>query len=421
MNRRSKLTAVILVFALALCLLPVSALALGGDAKEPELPDMLEAAPEDTALPAFEEAEAFPVPPDAVYNGPEDSLYTTPDSLVYNNGGTVYNNGGTVYNNGGLVYNNAGTVYNNAGTVYSNGGTVYNNAGLVYSNGAVIYSNNGSQEDSLLSGYNRVRFAADYSALADIEGMETDQASGVYVLEQDASCVIRPKEGLVIAAAETSSGSLEPGEDGAYILSGLESAATVFLRFKTVAPQFSLQPGTYSESLYVELTAPEGAIIYFTDDGSEPTVGQGRYTGPISVTQGAAIKAIAAVEGAEPSDVVEAAYAVLSMKAPVFEPQKDGYRRSASQPISVENPGPVDANVEKVELLGENADSFQLSTVAGKQLAAGKSSGSFWTIQPRGGLPVGTYTAVAAITLDSGEIVELELNFTVEEAPESES
>lgn len=433
MNKKARLTAVFLMLALALCLLPIQALALGGEGEEPALeaaldgdetaPDQAVAEPdaEEAELAAAEEILAEAMAP--VHIGPEDELYSVEGSIIFNNGGTVYNNGSTVYNNAGLVYNNAGTVYNNAGTVYANGGLVYNNNGQVYNNGAVLFDNSSldavTSAAPVLPGYDRVSFPEDYSAFVDIEGLNLSDGDNTF-LPKEAVCVILPKDGYSIVAAETTSGLIEPGENGEYILSGLEEDADVTLTFKTGAPIFSILPGTYREGMYLELTAPEGAALYFTDDGSEPQVGQGRYTGPIAIPKGAAIKVIAAAEGAEPSDVIEAEYAVVDIEGPVFEPVQPRYDPE-TKPIVVTNDGPVDAQVLSVALSGENADQFYLSHSSGRKIPAGDAIAQYWTVQPNGGLPEGTYTALVILTLDGGEEVELELSFTVAEPTEDET
>ena len=409
MKRKARLTAAALALLTALWALPASALALSSEDR-----------PEETASPADE----------PLYNGPEDSLFTTDLRIVYNNGGTVYNNGATVYNNAGLVYNNGGLVYNNGGTVYSNGGTVYNNAGQVHSNGATVYGDGAEEEpaeapETAETPENaednegiRVRFAEDYSAFAQLEGLEEDPGGDGWLLREETG-LIRPREGFSILRAESSAGSLEPDGEGGYVLKDLDSSAFVALAFQPDAPQFSPEPGTYGEKQYVELSGPAGAAIYFTEDGSEPEPGKGRYTGPITVTEGAVIKAIAVAEGAEPSETAEAAYAVVRLEAPELVSQTRGYRNLVGKPITLFNPGPTDAHIQRAELTGDNADCFQLGSTAGRRIA-GTDSGNFWTVQPREGLAEGTYTAAVVFTTDSGARLEAAVSFTVEAPKEKD-
>ena len=399
-KNKAGLTAVLLTLALLLCLLPVSALAAEAGKEEPAA----SAAPETPEPTASRSAAA------TIAQG--ETGYAAADSVIFNNGGTVFNNGGTVYNNQGTVYNNEGTTYNNEGTVYANGGTVYNNAGTVYDNGAQIVSHGGQSLSGAPEGFHQVRFAADYSAFIEAEGPEEAEAG--LMLAEGESRVISPREGFRISAAETTAGTLEEQEDGSYVLSGLEADAELTLSFKPDAPVFSLEPGSYAESQYVELTAPEGTIIYFTDDGSEPVVGKGRYAGAISIRRGAVIKAVAAAAGSEVSDLAEASYAVLEVEGPAFETAQEGYR-SQELPIRVSNRGEADGAVAAVRLSGENAKQFALSHSSGRTVEAGSEISDYWTVQPREGLEPGTYTALASVELDGGETVELELSFTVED------
>ena len=65
------------------------------------------------------------------------------------------------------------------------------------------------------------------------------------------------------------------------------------------APESSVITGTYTVDQNVELTcATEGAEIYYTIDGSDPTTSSTKYTGAIEVTQTTTIKAIAATSDA---------------------------------------------------------------------------------------------------------------------------
>ncbi len=77
------------------------------------------------------------------------------------------------------------------------------------------------------------------------------------------------------------------------------------------APTFSPAAGTYSEAQNVVLsTTTEGATIYYTIDGSDPTTASTQYTAPIAVSQTTTIKAIAAKEGFDNSSVATATYTI---------------------------------------------------------------------------------------------------------------
>lgn len=413
MNGKGKLTAFVLILALALCLLPATAQALSGEAgQEPA---------QETPAPEAEE------PVNELFCAAGESVFAQRDSVVYNDAGLVYNNGGTVFNNAGLVYNNAGTVYNNQGTVYANGGTVYNNAGTVYDNGAVIYSHEWEavvpaagtepeQTETVPEDCDPVTPEADYTPFAQFEGLEPASAAGTWYLKRGESCLIRVKEGFSLLEAQAQGGLLEEKEDGTLRLSGQGEEIRLSLRFKALAPAFDLAPGSYCGEQSVSLAAAEGLPVYYTQDGSEPTEDSELYEGPIALSQGAVLKAAVIVPGAEASDTAEAAYAIVEIQGPSFESVEEGYARPAAQPLRISNPGTVDAVVEKVELAGTDARRFFLSHTSGLTIPAGKSQEIQWVIQPNAGLAPGEYRAVARVRLNSGQVVEWELSFTVKEA-----
>ena len=83
---------------------------------------------------------------------------------------------------------------------------------------------------------------------------------------------------------------------------------------QTVAtPVFSMSSGTYYEEIDVEITcATEGATIYYTNDGTEPTAASTVYEGAIHVAADVTLKAIAMMEGYENSGVATANYVIIT-------------------------------------------------------------------------------------------------------------
>ena len=433
--RIKKYLAFLLVLALALCLLPSAALAdpeetpgESGETQEPaetDPPAVEPAEPEEPAPSQEPETPAEPEPPAAApaedeeeegeEDGPvivaeEESAYAMPGQTVYNNGGTVYNNGALVYNNGGLVYLNDGVVYNNGGIVYANGGTVYNNGGVVYRNEALVYTF-GEDEvlESHIYGYYSVTMAEDYSALADFEGLEND-----LYLTEDSVCTITPHEGLLLVSAEADAGVLTENEDGSWTLEQVDADLTLTLSFRTVAPAFDLEEGTYAEEKTLTITAPEGAEIYYTLDGSEPREDNSQlYEEPLVLSEGVTVTAVAVIPGAEPSEPVTADYAFVTITVPAFSAGREGEDPPKAAPFSVENSGAVDAKIESVELQGEHADCFKLNTGRGSTVKAGRTNSSSWTVRPVSGLEKGLYTVEVVFTLSGGETVTLEISYNV--------
>lgn len=78
------------------------------------------------------------------------------------------------------------------------------------------------------------------------------------------------------------------------------------------APKFDPAAGTYYEAQNVTLTAEDGATIYYTTNGNEPTTASTVYSAPINVAQNMTIKAIA-VKGNLTSSVATAEYVIAQV------------------------------------------------------------------------------------------------------------
>jgi len=104
---------------------------------------------------------------------------------------------------------------------------------------------------------------------------------------------------IVIRAASFTPGAVQMGE--------LEVRFT--LKIPVVeAPSFSLESGKYSSAQTITITAAEGAVIYYTYDGSTPTEDSAEYTGPIQMKRGNNILSAIAVSGSRQSEVTQAVY-----------------------------------------------------------------------------------------------------------------
>ena len=85
----------------------------------------------------------------------------------------------------------------------------------------------------------------------------------------------------------------------------------------TVAtPEFSVESGAVDSGTEVTITcATEGAKIYYTTDGSEPTASSTEYTTAISVIAAVTLKAISVKDGMNDSTVASASYLIIPTKA----------------------------------------------------------------------------------------------------------
>ena len=88
-------------------------------------------------------------------------------------------------------------------------------------------------------------------------------------------------------------------KSGNYINSSVATATfTIKAREIVAVPVFSIAGGEVEEGTKVTITcATEGAIIYYTTDGTEPTTSSEVYSGAITITEDVTIKAMAAKSG----------------------------------------------------------------------------------------------------------------------------
>lgn len=105
--------------------------------------------------------------------------------------------------------------------------------------------------------------------------------------------------------------SLDP--NGAKVFFNLPLVATQTRETSTAAatPVASPAAGAVSAGTTVEITcATPGAKIFYTTDGTTPDMSSDLYTGPIVVSAAVTIKAIAVVDGHDPSTALSAAYTI---------------------------------------------------------------------------------------------------------------
>ena len=89
------------------------------------------------------------------------------------------------------------------------------------------------------------------------------------------------------------------------------ASVTYTLLTQTATPTFSPAPGDYISAQPVTISdSTSGATIYYTLDGSTPTTSSAIYTGPVSITASATLKAIATANGLTVSAVASGAYTI---------------------------------------------------------------------------------------------------------------
>lgn len=102
----------------------------------------------------------------------------------------------------------------------------------------------------------------------------------------------------------------------------------------------------------VTLAATEGAAVYYTTNGDEPTTSSTKYNAPFDVTKsGTTIKAIAVAEGAE--DVKAEATYTIKPEQPVFSEESKTFKDAFDVTLTL--PGSTDANSKIYYAIGATA------------------------------------------------------------------
>ncbi|MGN0701051.1 MAG: chitobiase/beta-hexosaminidase C-terminal domain-containing protein [Oscillospiraceae bacterium] len=105
------------------------------------------------------------------------------------------------------------------------------------------------------------------------------------------------------------------------------------------APVFSPNGGTFSSPQEVTITtATDGAKIYYTTDGSEPSANSTLYNGAFTVSENTTVKAIAVKENWADSSVVSAEY-IIAVSAPEISPNGGTFSKSQEVTITTATEG----------------------------------------------------------------------------------
>ncbi len=163
-------------------------------------------------------------------------------------------------------------------------------------------------------------------------------------------------------------------------------------------PTFSPVSGTYTSAQTVTIsTATPAATIYYTTDGTKPTVSSAVYGGPITVSSTATIQAIAVANGYVASPVASASYTLISEPAVTSSPANLTFAgetvgtASAAQTVTLTNSGTAALSITAVAASGDFAD----TSACGPSIAAGASCMISVTFTPTA---AGTRTGTLTVT-----------------------
>ncbi|MCM1448781.1 MAG: chitobiase/beta-hexosaminidase C-terminal domain-containing protein [Clostridiales bacterium] len=183
------------------------------------------------------------------------------------------------------------------------------------------------------------------------------------------------------------------------------------------APIFSVAAGEVEAGTKVGIsTATEGASIYFTTDGTEPTTSSTLYSSPIVINETTTVKAIAVKSGLINSCVTTAAYEVpvIFTVNSVTETTalEDNAKVLINYPLTVayinaSNIFAQDAEGNFIQIYRKNTT---FNVVAGDVIPAGWTavymlySGSTPQLEPVGELPAATTGAFTPVTVEASAI-----------------
>jgi hypothetical protein len=108
----------------------------------------------------------------------------------------------------------------------------------------------------------------------------------------------------------------------------------------TLAPPTASPPGQYAftDSVFVGLSAQPGAAIYYTLDGTTPSLASAHFTAPLLLRSSATVMAVAYLKGWNSSPISVNNY-VLVPDLPVAVPSGKGFRDSVVVALSVKSAG----------------------------------------------------------------------------------
>ena len=243
--------------------------------------------------------------------------------------------GGEISGNKAKSY--GGGIYTRSNALISGGTITANTAGNVESMGSGVYQENHSRIElegtPVITGNAAGNGKADNLTLNDekvsITGTLTSNALVGVNVWVDSEDLVPDGDGYVVFTTGlkgNGSAANFSSDNGASAVSlNSDGEAELGWIARAAAPVFSLESGWITETQDVEITCEtEGAVIYYTTDGSIPTTDSAAYSGPIPVTGTTTIKAIAVANEMANSEIAEATY-TMKTATPAFSPEPGTY------------------------------------------------------------------------------------------------
>lgn len=191
--------------------------------------------------------------------------------------------------------------------------------------------------DTILTLVNAAGDTLGYSSSTNFSGNTSTDWAITFATSGD-NAMVPNYAGFVITNVETPNRGIAKNASnkfGAYSTSNINNGdynfyLDLFVQGGTTTPTvatpvFSVASGTYYQDFEVEITcATEGAVIYYTNDGSDPTAESMVYGGPLHIDADVTLKAIAMMEGYDNSNIATANYVLMLDMIVIFNQDWEG-------------------------------------------------------------------------------------------------
>lgn len=235
----------------------------------------------------------------------------------------------TNLNLGGSSYSDFSNINGTSGTVYAGNAMKKSNSDAIQmrskDNSGIVTTTSIGNAEKIVVVWNEGTTA---KRKLDIYGSATPytHSSNLYSPET---------QGTLIGSIDHENGGTELALGSTYPYIGIRSNdGALYLDQITISwasaaavnvPVFSKTTGQYAESFQLSITGDEGATIYYTLDGNDPSTASTQYTQAINITATTTVKAIA-VKGEDQSAVASATYTFPTEVANIaaFQTMQDG-------------------------------------------------------------------------------------------------
>ena len=309
-------------------------------------------------------------------------------------------------NDGKLTGVTTAMEYQKSGAAEWTAGTGSDITGLVPGTYYVRYketdtTNVSGNQELTIAGYTAPSFTVTYKVVNGTwsDNSTTDKTETVQSGSKPASVPTGMK-----AAEGYTGGSWDKNPADTTITEATTFTYTFTEKQKVATPTFSPAAGTYTAAQSVEISCTtDGAEIYYTTDGSDPSASSTKYSSAIAVGETTTIKAIAVKDGMTDSSVASATYTInippQTVATPAFSPDAGTYTEAQSVTISCETTGAT------IYYTTDGSDPSASSTAYS------------------GAITVGETTTIKAIAVKEGmtDSAVTSATYTISEAPEKET